>query len=128
MALTRQQTEAWQIRRLVAAFEQPVHAETDPEKRPAFADALENGLDPRGVERSRRTEMSHAGDDDASRLAKRIRCFRYEHVGADRRQRLLHGGQVPGLVVDERDHSSPLVLGSIRASRLSRAQATRSAR
>ena len=43
-------------------------------------------------------------------------------------QRLLDRRQVAGAVVDERDHSSPFVLGSIFASRASLAQATRSAR
>ena len=43
-------------------------------------------------------------------------------------ERLAHRRQVAGAVVDERDHSSPFVLGSIFASRASFAQATRSAR
>ena len=51
-----------------------------------------------------------------------------DELGAERRQRLAHRRQVAGAVVDERDHSSPFVLGSIFASRASRAQATRSAR
>ena len=51
-----------------------------------------------------------------------------EDVGADRGERLAHRREVAGAVVDERDHSSPFVLGSILASRLSFAQATRSAR
>ena len=44
-----------------------------------------------------------------------------------RRQRFADGGEIPGPVVDQRDHSSPLVLGSVRASRLSFEQATRNA-
>ena len=63
-----------------------------------------------------------------SRVGELVRRVRREHVGADRGERLAHRRQVAGAVVDERDHSRPLVLGSIRASRLSFAQATRSAR
>src|SRR5262245_8916174 len=127
-ALPRQESKPRQVGRLVASLEQPVHAEADAEKGPAFADALEDAFDPVAVERSRGAEVSHARDDDAASLAKRIRPFRHEHVGADRRQRLLDGRQVSGLVIDQRDHKRPLVLGSIRASRLSFAHATRSAR
>mgnify|MGYP003693635583 CR=1 FL=1 len=43
-------------------------------------------------------------------------------------QRLAHRRQVAGAVVDERNHSSPFVLGSIFARRASFAHATRSAR
>src|SRR5262245_9570346 len=127
-ALPRQESKPRQIGCLVASLEQPVHAEADAEKGPSFANALEDALDPGAVERSRRAEVPHARDDDAACLAKRNRSFRTEHVGADRRQRLLDGRQVSGLVIDQRDHSRPLVLGSMRASRLSFAHATRSAR
>ena len=49
-------------------------------------------------------------------------------LGAQVRQRLSHRRQVAGAVVDQGNHSRPLVLGSMRASRLSFAHATRSAR
>ena len=49
------------------------------------------------------------------------------HFGADRRERLAHRRQIAGAIIDERNHNSPLVLGSIRARRLSFAHATRSA-
>ena len=47
---------------------------------------------------------------------------------AKRRERLADRREIAGAVVDQRDHSSPFVLGSIFASRRSFAQATRSAR
>src|SRR5438105_14516130 len=56
-ALPRQQTETPQVGRFVAAFEQPLHAEADAQERPAFADAAENRLDPRRIERARRAEV-----------------------------------------------------------------------
>ena len=63
--------------------------------------------------RARRALVGRRGDDE---------------VGAERRQRLADRREIAGAVVDERDHSSPFVLGSIFASRASFAQATRSAR
>ena len=51
-----------------------------------------------------------------------------EQVRARGREALADRREVAGAVVDERDHSSPFVLGSIRAMRGSRAHATRSAR
>ena len=50
--------------------------------------------------------------------------------GPDRGECLFDRGQIARAVIDQGDraHSSPFVLGSIRASRLSRSQATRSAR
>ena len=47
---------------------------------------------------------------------------------ANRGQGLAHRCQVAGAVIDERDHNRPLVLGSVRARRLSFEHATRSAR
>jgi len=55
------------------------------------------------------------------------RLFRRHELGAERRQGLAHRGEIAGAVVHERDHNNPFVLGSIFASRLSFAQATRSA-
>ena len=49
-------------------------------------------------------------------------------LGAERRERLAHRREVARAVVDERNHSSPFVLGSIFASRASLAHATRKAR
>src|SRR5438876_1196870 len=53
---------------------------------------------------------------------------RVVQIGVNRGERFAHRCQVARLVIDQGDHSSPLVLGSIRASRLSFAHATRSAR
>ena len=72
--------------------------------------------------------MADARHDDRGRPLEIGRRRRVVQLGANRGERLAHRRQVAGLVVDERNHSSPLVLGSMRASRLSFAQATRSAR
>src|SRR5262245_32367879 len=53
-ALPRQEPKPRQLGRLVASLEQPMHAEANAEQGPAFANALEDALDPGAVERSRR--------------------------------------------------------------------------
>src|SRR5262249_49137307 len=73
-------------------------------------------------------EVSDAGHDDGLRLGQFGGLFRREKRRAKRGERLPHRGQVPGLVVDQGNHRSPFVLGSIFARRLSRATATRNAR
>src|SRR5262245_59742181 len=59
----RQDAQARNVGRFVAALEQPLHAEADPEERPSFADALHDRILPRTVERTRRAEMTNAGND-----------------------------------------------------------------
>ena len=72
--------------------------------------------------------MTDAWHDDADRPREIVRRVGREDLGLDRGERLPHRREIPGLVVDERDHNNPFVLGSIFASRLSFAHATRSAR
>src|SRR5262249_15812213 len=117
-------------RRLGARFEEPLHAEADAEQRSAERDAFDHGVDPGLVERARGVEVADAGHDDRAGAGELWRFERCEHLRANCAQRLPPRRQVAGLVVDEcdRHQSSPLVDGSMRASRLSRAQATRSAR
>src|SRR6266851_7667192 len=128
VAAARQQAETGELRRFVAAFVEPLHAQADAEQRPTFADAGQDRVDPGLIERPGRAEVSDAGDDDAARLGQIAGRFWHEDVRPDRGERFLHRRQVAGLVIDERDHSRPLVLGNMRASRRSFAQATRSAR
>ena len=72
--------------------------------------------------------MADAGNDDAVGAAELTGNGRRPDVGADGRQRLPHRRQIAGAVIDQRDHSRPLVLGSVFASRLSFEHATRNAR
>ena len=125
-----------QLRRFLAALEQPLHAETDAEQRPAFADAGRGwpSIHSR-VERRGGAEVADARHDDAASRPTMSAGDAGTNTSAPMAaSAFLHRGQVAGAVVDERDHSSsiahssPFVLGSIRASRLSFAQATRSAR
>ena len=80
------------------------------------------------VERGGGTEVADAGDDDPGRAWQVRRIARREQLGAAAVEPFAHRRQVARAVIDERDHSSPFVLGSIRARRRSRAHATRSAR
>ena len=72
--------------------------------------------------------MTDAGHDDAVGTAELAWNGRCPDLSANRGERLAHRRQVAGAVINERDHSSPLVLGSVRARRLSFEHATRSAR
>ena len=74
-------------------------------------------------------EVADAWHDDRRRpRAESAGLDGVETLGAERGERLADRGEISGAVVDERDHNSPFVLGSIRANRLSCEQATRSAR
>ena len=80
------------------------------------------------VRRARGVEVADAGHDDAVGAAELAGDRRRPDAGAERGERLAHRRQIAGAVVDERDHSRPFVLGSMRARRLSFEHATRSAR
>src|SRR6185295_9046965 len=120
--------EARHIGRLVAALEQPLHAEADAEDRTSLADALEDRVLPRAFQRAGRAEMTDARHDDAPRRRELSGARRHDDLGADGGERFLHRREIAGAVVDQGNHSRPFVLGSIRARRLSFAHATRSAR
>src|SRR6185295_7059405 len=123
-----EQPESRQIGRLVAAFVEPLHAQADAEQRPSLAHTGQDRLDPGCIERSRGAEVTDARDDDAAGVGKVLWRRGHGYWRADRGERFLHRCKVARLVVDQGDHRSPLVLGSMRASRRSFAQATRSAR
>ena len=81
--------------------------------------------------------MADAGHDDGARAGEIRRRLAASELRAHRRESLAHRGQVAGAVIDQRNgphalsllpHSSPLVLGSVRASCRSREHAKRSAR
>ena len=59
--------------------------------------------------------MADAGHDDPRAPAISSGVTRRRELGAQRRERLAHRRQIAGAVIDERNHSSPFVLGSIFA-------------
>src|SRR6185295_3961696 len=113
--------------RFIAAFEQPLHPDANAEQRLAVARRVVDRGPPRLIEPRRRAEVADAGHDDRIGAAAFVRRGWHEVRSAQRRERLLHRGEVAGSVIDERDHNNPFVLGSIFASRASFAHATRSA-
>ena len=123
-----QQAQAGAVGRFLAAGEQPLQPETDAEQRPPVRGVPANGPDPVVIEGGGRAEMADARHHDRGRPLEIGRRRRVVQLGANRGERLAHGREIAGLVIDERNHSSPLVLGSMRASCLSFEQATRSAR
>ena len=70
-ATATQDTEPGAAGRLVAAFVQPLHAETDAEQRPSGANEGEDGLGPSGIDRGGRAEVTDAWHDDAMSAADR---------------------------------------------------------
>ena len=113
---------------LAAAFEEPLEAEADAEQRPAALDDADDGVAPFAVERRGLLKISDARDDDTLDVVEIRRHAWCQHLSADRRERFAHRRQIAGAVIDQRNHRSPFVLGSVRASCLSREHATRSAR
>ena len=72
--------------------------------------------------------MADARDHDAADALKLRRIRWSEELSLGGSKPLADGREIPGAVVNQRDHRSPFVLGSILAIRASRAHATRSAR
>ena len=93
-----------------------------------YIDSGANAVAPAGVERARGVEVAHPGHDDAARHREVSRRARCAELGAECRQCLAHGSQIAGAIIDERDHSSSFVLGSIFAICRSFEHATRNAR
>ena len=120
--------EARHVRRLVAALEQPLHARGRCRAAACPSTAAPDRVAPRASSAAVAPKWPTPGTMRPRRAGAARRRRRDVKLGAERRERLAHRRQVAGAVVDERDHSSPFVLGSIFASRASFAQATRSAR
>ena len=117
-ASSANQAESGHVLRLVAAVEEPLQPEADPQQRCAALHGIEDRRAPGRPESGGRAEMTDAGHDDTVCPGERRRLRGREHLGVRGGQSLAHRVQVAGAVVDEGDpaHNSPLVLGSIRAS------------
>src|ERR1039458_792990 len=112
-----------------APLEKPLHAQAYPEKRLAGRSALQHGLaQPRPVQSLQRGKMSHSWQYDLVRRYQRFRVVRNHNFSTELVERLLHGIEVAGAVIHDGDHSSPLVLGSMRPRRRAREHASRRAR
>src|SRR6266404_3904262 len=118
---------------LVAALEQPLHSQAYPKEWLARFRALQHSISQsRVVEAAQRGEVADAGQNDLVRGCDGFRLRGYDDFSAEVVEGLLHRIQVASTIIHDgdrwRDHSSPLVLGSMRPRRRSREQATRSAR
>src|SRR4051812_23636433 len=127
-ATALEQAQAGSVRRFLAAFEQELHAEANPQQRRAAAHRVTYGIPPTGAYRGRGAEMAYTRNDDARGAIQLGGTGRREVLGAAGGQGLAHGREIAGAVIDQGDHSRPFVDGSIRPSCLSFEQATRRAR
>ena len=94
------QAEPVEAGRFVAAFEEPLHAEADPEERAAIIDEPQETVSPLGAERCRRAEMADARHDDGAGRVDFARMRDAPHAAADGDERLLDRLQVADAVID----------------------------
>jgi hypothetical protein len=85
--------------RFVAAFEEPLHAQTDPEKRAVVLDEPQEAVAPLGAERCGRAKMADARHDDGGGRVDLARIRDAAHAAADGDERLLDGLQVADAVI-----------------------------
>src|SRR6185312_11998581 len=112
-----------------ASGKKPLQANADSEKRRARADAFGNRLLQSALlKKLSRGEVPHPGQNNLLGVPHHFRVLGGDGVRPDSSQRLHYGSEVSGFVINDGDHSSPLVEGSILPSCLSREHATRSAR
>ena len=104
-AAAGQQPEPGEPRRLGAPLEQELQPEADAEQRLAGVARRQDRLAPRRVEHAVASKWPTPGTIRPSAPANLRRRLRREHLGAGRGQRLAHGRQVAGAIVDQRDDS-----------------------
>ena len=93
-----------------AAFEQPLHAHADAQKRHAAPDGFANRRGKAGlVQAGGGGEMADPRQHDALGFADNGRVLGRDRAGGHGRHGLHHAGEVAGLVVDDRDHSFFLI-------------------
>src|SRR5262249_48206148 len=127
-ALAGKQSRSGGIRRFRASIEQPLHAYTDSKKGLTGCDRLQHSFAQPRIERLAARKVSHTGDQKLFSGGDSDGIGSHFSSGAKMIQCLLDRADIARAVVDNGNHNSPLVLGNIRASCLSREQATRKAR
>src|SRR5258708_20767277 len=117
-----EQSRARRFRRLGAAFEKPLHADANTQKGNALGDGVEYRLAHLEIERRAAIEMSDAGNDDLPGGGNRLRFGGDFGLGAEMRQGFCHRAYISRPIIDNGDHSRPLVLGSTFLRRPSRSE------
>src|SRR5262249_9515965 len=123
LALAGKEAGAWRLRRFRAAGKEPLHPYADAKKRSALIYEAQHRRPQAGVQRFTTAEVTDAGNNHLVGNG-------YDAlIGGDfaGRAEMFEGfpdrTDIACSVIDDRDHRSPLVLGSMRASCLSREHA-----
>ena len=111
---SRKNSETPAVGRLFACLEQRLQAEADAQEGNAGAHALEDGIaQTELVQRAHHlAEMADARQHHFVRFLHRLRLIGDDVFRAEFIQRVLHGAQISGAVIDDGRHSRPLVEGS----------------
>ena len=127
-ALAGEKSGARRLRGLCAALKKPLHAHTDSQKRLSGSDTFKHGGSKILIQRLAAAEVANSGNNGLLRSSDHGRIVRNLPFRTQVLERFFHRADVARTVIDDRDHRSPLVLGSILASWRSREHATRNAR
>src|SRR6185437_1719987 len=106
----------------------PLHAHANPQEWLSAGERIQQRQAQLMIERQTAIEVPHTRDNQLFRLRNHLRIASDFCRGAQMLKSLFDRANIAGSIIDNRDHRSPLVLGSILANCLSREQATRTAR
>ena len=127
-ALTGKHPSAGSFRSFRTSFIQPLHADADAQKWLALGKGLQQRQPELSIQCLTAIEVSHTRHNQLFRRGNHP-CIRSDLSNrAQMFERFFHRADVARAIIDNGDHSSPLVLGSMPANCLSREQATRRAR
>ena len=112
--LTRINSQAALFRSLFARSKQRLHPQTDSQERNAAANRFDQR--PAHVELVQRAhhlpKVSDARQNELGRLANARGIADQFVIRPDRTERVLHRAQIPGAVIENRNHNNPLVEGN----------------
>src|SRR5215469_559271 len=122
--------QATQFRRLAAALKHPLQAQTNPQQRClSRTDSITQcGSKLSFPQRGCRLEVPDSRNNPLLGMSHNVRVIADDALRTEVLNRLRYRCQVPGSVINNCNHSRPLVVGNILANCLSFEQATRNAR
>src|SRR5437868_5640047 len=127
-AFSPEESQTAEFGSLLTRVKHPLHPQTNSKQRDLPIDGAHDCLSQRAGKSACSLKVSNSGDNDVAGIIYHFRISRYHRVMAKMAERFLYRGKIAGLIIDDGDHRSPLVLGSKRAICRSRQQAARSAR